>query len=116
MYERDLTIYIKDMIEGIEKAEGFTKDLSYENFAADEKTHYAVVRCIEIIGEAAKHVPQEIRKEYSDIPWKDMAGMRDKVTHFYFGVNLEKVWLVVKKDFPQLKPLIKKALEKLGNA
>jgi len=113
MYERNLVIYVKDMIENMEKSEIFVKDLNYEDFVSDEKTHYAVIRCIEIIGEAAKHIPQEIRKKYPEIPWKDMAGMRDKVTHFYFGINLEKVWLVVKKDIRELKPLIKEVLEEL---
>lgn len=94
----------------MEKTERFTKDLNYEDFIRDEKTHYAVVRCIEIIGEAAKHIPEEMRKKYPQIPWKDMAGMRDKVTHFYFGVNLEKVWLALKKDILELKPLIKEVL------
>ncbi len=113
MYERNLVVYIKDMIENMEKSEIFVKDLNYEDFVSDEKTHYAVIRCIEIIGEAAKHIPQEIRKKYPEIPWKDMAGMRDKATHFYFGINLEKVWLVVKKDIRELKPLIKEVLEEL---
>lgn len=113
MYERNLAIYLKDMIENMEKSERFVKDLHYEDFISDEKTHYAVIRCIEIIGEAAKHIPQNIRNKYPEIPWKDMAGMRDKATHFYFGLNLEKVWLVVEKDIRELKPLIKKVLEKL---
>ncbi len=110
MCERDYSIYIKDMLENMEKTERFTKDLNYEDFIRDEKTHYAVVRCIEIIGEAAKHIPEEMRKKYPQIPWKDMAGMRDKVTHFYFGINLEKVWLALKKDILELKPLIKEVL------
>lgn len=110
MCERDYSIYVKDMLENMEKTERFTKDLNYEDFIRDEKTHYAVVRCIEIIGEAAKHIPEEMRKKYPGIPWKDMAGMRDKVTHFYFGVNLEKVWLALKKDISELKPLIKEVL------
>ncbi len=113
MSERDFKIYITDIIENMQKAEEFIKDISYEEFAADEKTHYAVIRCIEIIGEAAKHIPDEIRNKYPNVPWKDMAGMRDKITHFYFGINLEKVWLVVINDIVQLKPLIKQALKEL---
>ena len=114
MYKRDLSIYIKDIIENMQRAEVFIEGISYEDFIKDEKAHYAVIRCIEIIGEAAKHIPDEIRKKFSKIPWSDMAGMRDKVTHFYFGVDLKKVWLVVKKDILELKPLIKEALEKIN--
>ncbi|MFH1855687.1 MAG: DUF86 domain-containing protein [Candidatus Omnitrophota bacterium] len=113
MSERDLSIYVKDIIENMEKSEEFVKKLTCKEFIKDEKTHYAVVRCIEIIGEAAKHVPQIMRKKYPEIPWKDMAGMRDKIVHFYFGLNLEKIWLVVKEDMRALKPLLKKILKEI---
>ena len=111
--KRNISIYLKDMLENIEQTEKFVNDMDYNDFVKDEKTHYAVIRCIEIIGEAVKHIPEYIRKEYPQIPWKDIAGMRDKVIHFYFGVNLEMVWLVVKEDMPEIKPLIKKAFEDL---
>ena len=71
------------------------------------------MRSIEIIGEAAKGVPEKIRKKYPDIPWKSMAGMRDKIVHMYFSVNFKRIWLVVKDDIPRLKPLIKKVLSDL---
>lgn len=109
--KRDVSIYIKDIFENMERAEKFVQDMSYEDFAKDEKTNYAVIRCIEIMGEAAKHIPELVRQRYSEIPWKDIAGMRDKGIHFYFGVNVERVWLVVKEDIPQIKPYIKKILE-----
>ncbi|MCK4417197.1 MAG: DUF86 domain-containing protein [Candidatus Latescibacteria bacterium] len=111
--KRDISIYVKDILENMDRAEEFVKDVNYGDFVKDEKTHYAVVRCIEIIGEAAKHIPDCMRNRYSRIPWKDMAGMRDKVVHFYFGVNLERVWLVVKDDIPKIKPLIEKVFEDL---
>lgn len=110
---RNITIYIKDMLKNMKDAQEFIGNMTYEEFVKDKKTSYAVVRCIEIIGEAAKNVPENIRNKYPKIPWKKMAGMRDKVIHFYFGVDLQKVWLVIKKDVPQLKPFIKKVLEKL---
>lgn len=113
--KRDLRLYIKDILEQMEKAEAFIGDMDYNAFFADEKTCYAVQRCLEIIGEAAKQVPEEIRKRYSTIPWREMAGMRDKITHFYFGVDPEKVWLVVKRDIPSLKPQINYILEELSN-
>lgn len=110
---RNILLYIQDIVENIKKAEEFTKGMSYEEFIKDEKTGYAVIRCIEIMGEAAKQVPEAIRQKHPQIPWRDIAGMRDKVVHFYFGVNLEKVWLVMEKDIPELKPLIKNVLKDL---
>jgi uncharacterized protein with HEPN domain len=111
--KRNILIYLKDIIENIERAENFIKNMSYDEFVQDEKTHYAVIRCIEIIGEATKHIPNSIRNKYPEIPWKDIAGMRDKVIHFYFGVNLERVWKTCKEDIPEIKLLIKKIIENL---
>jgi uncharacterized protein with HEPN domain len=74
------------------------------------------MRSIEVIGEAAKKVPDEIRAKYPSVPWKEMAGMRDKLIHFYFGVDQEAVWLVVKERIPNLKPLIEQILQDLSVA
>lgn len=107
---REIGDYIEDIIEAMIHAMEFTKDLEYEEFATDTKTVYAVIRAIEIIGEAVKNVPEEIRKKYPDIPWRSIAGMRDKVIHAYFGVKIERVWEVVKRDIPKLKPEFEKML------
>ncbi len=99
----------------MELAEGFVKGMNYEQFVSDAKTNHAVIRCIEIMGEAAKHVPEDFREKYHEIPWKDIAGMRDKIIHLYFKVSLEKVWLVLKEDIPDLKPRIQKMLGDMEN-
>lgn len=72
-------------------------------FAADAKTVYAVVRALEVIGEAAKKIPPTLRRCYPELPWRAMTGMRDKLTHEYFGVNLEVVWRTVREDLPSLR-------------
>lgn len=83
--KRNITLYIKDLFQNIKHAETFTENVTYEEFIKDKKTSYAVVRCIEIMGEAVKNIPDDVRERYPDIPWKNMAGMRDKISHFYFG-------------------------------
>jgi uncharacterized protein with HEPN domain len=108
------TLYIKDILENIKHAETFIENVTYEEFIKDKKTSYAVVRCIEIIGEAVKNIPDDVREKYSDIPWKKMAGMRDKISHFYFGIDMKKVWLAVKRDIPKIKPQIKKILKDIS--
>jgi len=111
--KRDIVLYVKDILENMEMAEDFIKDMSYADFVSDKKTNFAVTRCIEIIGEAAKHISANIRKKYPEVPWKDITGMRDKVIHFYFGVNMERVWLAVKEEIPKIKPHIKKILKEI---
>ncbi len=111
--KRSTKLYIKDVIEYIERAEDHIKGLGFEQFLGDNKTCDAVVRCIEVIGEATKNVSPEIREKYPSIPWRDMAGMRDKVIHGYFIADFEEVWLTVKEDILKLKSLLKKVLEDL---
>ncbi len=89
--ERQFEDYLTDILEAMEKAQNFIAGLSYEQFMEDDKTAYAVVRALEIVGEAAKNIPEKIRKENPTVPWKDMAGMRDVLIHDYSGVDLETV-------------------------
>ena len=82
-------------------------------FKEDKKTIYAVTRAIEIIGEAVRHIPVEIRNVYPAVPWQDMADMRNKVAHEYFGVDTQVIWATVTEDVPQLKKLIRGLIDKL---
>jgi len=112
--KRNTKLYLKDILEYMERAEKHTENLKKKEFLHDSKTCDAVIRCIEVIGEATKNISDDIRIRYPLIPWRDMAGMRDKIIHSYFVVDFENVWLVVKEEIPRLKPMIQKVLEDLG--
>lgn len=109
--KREFTDYINDIFSAIEKIELFTQGMDMEEFAEDEKTVFAVVRALEIIGEAAKKIPVQVKDRYPDVPWQEMAGIRDKLIHEYFGVKLDVVWNTAEKDLPELKILIAKMIE-----
>jgi uncharacterized protein with HEPN domain len=110
---RNILLYIKDILQNMEDAEMFISGQTYDDFVLDKKTVNAVIRSIEVIGEAAKNIPKGIREKYPTIPWKEMAGMRDKVIHFYFGVDLELVWISVKESIPSIRPLLEDILQEL---
>ena len=91
-----------DIKEAIERIISYTTGFSYDDFSKDIKTQDAVVRNLEIVGEAAKNLSNEFTKANSDIPWKKLAGVRDRLIHHYFGINLDIVWSIVKDEMPSL--------------
>ncbi len=111
MTQRDIRDYLRDILNAIDLAESFIANLTFDEFQTDAKTSFAVIRALEIIGEATKNIPDQLREDYPSIPWKGFAGMRDKLIHAYFGVNLEVVWDTVQQDLPQLKPVIHEILQ-----
>ena len=102
--------YLKDTLDAIEKATMFVEGMDYEEFSRDAKSVYAVIRALEIVGEATKKIPQEVKNNHTEIPWREIAGMRDKLIHDYFGVNLVVVWKAVYEDLPGIEPLLRKML------
>ncbi len=102
MVEREYRDFIIDMIEAADMVASFIQGMNKEQFLADKKTQFAVVRALEIIGEAAKKVPDSIRSRYPDLPWREISGMRDKLIHDYFGVNNEVVWKTAVEDVPEI--------------
>jgi uncharacterized protein with HEPN domain len=110
---RDFQVYVEDIIEAIDSIQAYTKGLTYEKFSCDKKTIDAVIRNFEIIGEATKQMPLAVRQEYSKVPWREMAGMRDKLIHGYFGVQLDVVWKTVKERIPAVRISICEVLAEL---
>lgn len=103
MSKRDIKLYIADIITAAGKIEEYTKDLEFAQFAKDSKTADAVVRNLSIIGEAVKNIPDTVKEKHPEIPWEEVAGMRNKVIHEYFGVDEEILWKTIKDDLPVFK-------------
>lgn len=110
---REYKDYAMDMISAIEKIEEFAGGITLEDFEKDTKTVFAVIRALEVIGEAAKKIPPSVRNKHKQIPWLQITGMRDKLIHEYFGVNVKVIWNTIKEDIPPLKPVIKQILENI---
>ncbi|MHB1253973.1 MAG: HepT-like ribonuclease domain-containing protein [Candidatus Humimicrobiaceae bacterium] len=113
MSERSDKELLNDIIGSASRIESYVRSMNYEDFLSDNKTQDAVVRNIEIIGEAVKNLSKNFKDENQGIDWKKIAGMRDKIIHFYFGVNLDVVWKTSVNNIPDLKNKIKEALNKL---
>jgi len=106
--------YVLDILSSIDEVIEFVEGLNFEGFVKDRKTVNAVIRSLEVMGEAVKKIPVEVRDRYPNIPWKHIAGMRDKLIHEYHGVDLEIVWKVIKEEIPPLRPAFERVLKDLG--
>lgn len=110
---RDYKIYLNDILASITKIEGYTKDVSFEEFSEDNMREDAIIRNLMTIGEAVKSVPKDIRSKSPEIEWEEMAGLRDILIHQYFGTDLETIWDIIKNNLPKLKKNINSLIKKL---
>ena len=112
MSKRSTEEFLYDILESVKRIDGYTKDISFQALLKNTMIQDAVIRNMEIIGEAAKNIPGEFKNKHSEIEWKKIAGMRDKIIHFYFGVNWEIVWDVIRHKLPSLKQRIELILKR----
>jgi uncharacterized protein with HEPN domain len=111
MSKREYQLYLQDILDCIDKIETYTTGMSFEAFDKDAKTIDAVVRNIEIIGEAARNIPKDLVTQTPEIPWRRMSDTRNRVLHEYFGVDTKILWQTITEDLPPLKEQIKHLLE-----
>ena len=108
MSQRNPKLYIDDIKDSVKKIEIYTQEISKKVFESDEKTIDAVVRNLEIIGEAVSQLPKSFKEKHKDIPWRKIIGMRNKVIHEYFGIDWDILWDTIQDDIPELKKQIRK--------
>ena len=111
MSKRKPDVYLEDILESVEHIQRFLDGVSEDEFYENVEKQDAVLRRLEIIGEAVKHLPDEIREDHPDIPWRQIAGMRDIIIHEYFGITLEMVWVVATEDILDLKTRVEEIIE-----
>lgn len=112
--KKDPLIFIEHILENIEDIENFIRNVTKEDFLKNKEKQNAVIRSIEVIGEATKNLPLNIRLNYPNTPWKDISGTRDKLSHHYFGVDLNLIWKTIVEKIPTLKEDIIKIRASLG--
>ncbi len=108
---RDYKLYLEDILEAAQKIERYSKDVSFQQFRKDEMRMDAVLRNLEIIGEATKNLPPALRKKYPAVEWRKIAGLRDVAIHAYFSIDLNIVWDVVQYKLPELRRYVATILE-----
>lgn len=113
MSKRDVRLFVNDILESSEKIQKWIQGMTYEKFSQDTMIQDAVVRNLEIIGEAAKNIPEDLRAQHPKIPWKRVAGFRNIAIHDYFGVDLETVWKIATQGITEIKPHLQTMLESL---
>ena len=111
--ERQTTDHLNDILYAISKVDEFIGGLTYEQFLEDEKTQFAVIRAIEVMGEATKNIPDPFKASHSSVPWRNISGMRDKLIHAYFGIDMDILWKTVTKEVPVIEPKIRQMLDEL---
>jgi uncharacterized protein with HEPN domain len=108
---RDETLYLRHVLDAIDTVNEYLQGVNEEKFKNTRLIQDGVIRQIEIVGEAVRHISKDLRKTYPEIPWRDVAGMRDKLIHGYFGVDIEKVWDTAKDDLPILRKQVVQILK-----
>ncbi|MFN8499152.1 MAG: DUF86 domain-containing protein [Anaerolineae bacterium] len=111
--DRTYVDYLRDILAAAQNAETFIQGMDHDTFAEDTKTVYAVARALEIIGEAAKRIPESIRLSHPEVPWRLMSGTRDQIIHAYFRVDLDRVFETVRQDLPLLREAVQRLLDEL---
>ncbi|MEW5759467.1 MAG: DUF86 domain-containing protein [Candidatus Thermoplasmatota archaeon] len=109
---KDDSVYLKHILDAITRIESYTEGKNYDDFINNPLIRDGVIRQIEIMGEATKRLSMEMREKYSEIPWKDITAMGDKLIHDYIGIDLDAVWDTVERDIPSLKDKLKTIFEK----
>jgi uncharacterized protein with HEPN domain len=111
MTDRTSIDHLEDILDAAEKAQAFVEGTTYETFVTDDKSVFAVIRALEIIGEATKRLPQPLRDEHPQVPWSSMAGMRDNLIHDYSDVDRQLVWRTVQEEIPEVRRQVQTILE-----